>query len=170
MVWVSIVYGNESLYESGDMTMANQKKIEAVLERAKKVGAEYYRLTGKPLGVTAEVGEYLAAKHLGLKLAKVREAGYDAIGADGRLVQIKSRVTEDGKKKGRVSAIRLDHEWDTVVFVLMDRYFEPKAMYEADRKAVEEALLKPGSKARNERGQLSITTFIKNSDKVWPAD
>ena len=156
--------------EEAEKDMTNQKKIEAVLERAKKVGAEYYRLTGKPLGVTAEVGEYLAAKHLGLELAKVREAGYDAIGADGRLVQIKSLSTLDGKKKGSLGGIRLDHEWDTVVFVLMDKYFEPKAMYEADRKAVEEALLKPGSKARNERGQLRIRKFISIGQEVWTAD
>ncbi len=43
------------------------------------LAAEYYRLTSKPLGVTGEVAEYVAAELLGLALAPARTAGYDAV-------------------------------------------------------------------------------------------
>lgn len=39
-----------------------------------RLAAEYYRLTGKPLGVTGEVAEYVAAETLGLVLADARPA------------------------------------------------------------------------------------------------
>ncbi len=41
-------------------------EIGEILERAKQAAIDYYRLTGKPLGVTGEVGEYKAARLLGL--------------------------------------------------------------------------------------------------------
>ena len=49
--------------------------IEPILEKAKEAAVEYYRLTGKPLGITGEIGEYWAAKHLNLKLAPARQDG-----------------------------------------------------------------------------------------------
>ena len=65
--------------------------LRGVVDAAKAVGRRYRELTGKPLGVTAEVGEVQAAELLGLKLAEARQAGYDAVGEDGRRVQIKAR-------------------------------------------------------------------------------
>ena len=41
----------------------------------------------------------------------------------------------------------------------MDKNFEPFEMYEADRESIEEALRKPGSKARNERNALAVHEF-----------
>ena len=38
---------------------------------------------------------------------------------------------------------------------------------EADRIAVYEELKKPGSKARNERGQLPVQTFKRIAKKIW---
>jgi len=49
------------------------------LERAREVAIDYYNTTGKPLGITGEMGEYLVAKELGLKLAQAREPGFDAV-------------------------------------------------------------------------------------------
>ena len=40
--------------------------IREVLAHAKQAAVDYYRLTGKPLGITGEVGEYEAARLLGL--------------------------------------------------------------------------------------------------------
>ena len=48
-------------------TLGEMGEIGEILATAKKVGAEYYRLTGKPLGITGEVGEYEAARLLGLR-------------------------------------------------------------------------------------------------------
>ena len=39
-----------------------------VLAAVNPLAAEYYQLTGKPLGVTGEVAEYIAAEALGLEL------------------------------------------------------------------------------------------------------
>ena len=142
--------------------------IGSVLKAAKRAAVAYYRLTGKPLGITGEMGEYFAAKHLGLKLADARTPGFDAYEKDGRLIQIKSRSFPRKKLSGqRIGTIRLDRKWNSVVLVLMDEFFEPLAIYEADRKSIEEALVKPGSKARNERGTLSVTKFISIAAEVW---
>ncbi len=153
--------------------MTKLNMIGSVLKAAKRAAVAYYRLTGKPLGITGEMGEYFAAKHLGLKLAEARTPGFDAYGKDGRLVQIKSRSIPRSKGKGkglsgqRTGSIQLNREWNSVVLVLMDEFFEPFAIYEADRKSIEKALVKPGSKARNERGALSVTKFISIAAEVW---
>lgn len=149
--------------------MTKLNMIGSVLKAAKRAAVSYYRLTGKPLGITGEIGEYFAAKHLGLKLADARTRGFDAYGKDGRLIQIKSRSIPRSKRLSgqRIGTIRLDREWNSVVLVLMDEFFEPFAIYEADRKPIEEALVKPGSRARNERGALSVTKFISIAAEVW---
>jgi len=150
--------------------MPKLKEIAPILEVAQQAAIDYFRLTGKPLGITGEIGEYLAAKHLGLELADARMPGYDAIAPDGSLIQVKSRAIPEAKKLGgqRLGSIRLDQEWDTVVLVLMNEVFEPRAMYEANRDAITEALTAPGSKARNERGALAVSKFISIGRKVWP--
>nr|WP_240349040.1 hypothetical protein [Pectobacterium versatile] len=133
------------------------------------MAAKYKKLTGKPLGITGEVAEFYASKLLGLKLMEARSAGYDAIGSDGRKIQIKGRSLADSSKPGqRVGAIRLEHEWDSVILVLMDDVFTVKEMWEAYRPEVTYALLAPGSKSRNERGSLSISKFKQIGRKVWP--
>jgi len=150
--------------------MSQTEKISEVLERAKAAATDYYRLTGKPLGITGEIGEYLAAKHLGVELAGARTPGYDAVDEAGRKIQIKARsIPADKKLAGRrLGSIRLEHPWDTVLLVLMDEFFEPRAMYEAERPAIETAIKKPGSKSRNERAALAIAQFISIGKQVWP--
>ena len=150
------------------MTAPTLAEITPVLEMAKLAAIDYYRLTGKPLGITGEVGEYYAAKHLGLELAEARTSGYDAIGPNKKLIQIKSRaISESKKNKGQVGTIRLEHEWDTVILVLMNEVFELRAIYEAERKIIKKALKAPGSKARNERGSLAISKFISIGKQLW---
>ena len=142
-------------------------ETERILEQVKLLGARYYKLTGKPLGVTGEVGEYEVAKALNLTLSEARQAGYDAVGVDGRKVQIKARVVPEGKNTGgqRVGSIRLSHEWDTVALVILTPSFDVTGIYEADRAAIEAELKKPGRRARNERGALAINQFIRASKK-----
>lgn len=145
------------------------EQIAPILEKAREAAVAYYSLTGKPLGITGEIGEYIAARELGLELAEARMPGYDAYGAERRKIQIKTRsIPSDRKIAGqRLGSIRLDHEWDTVLLVLLDEFFEPVAMYEAGRPAVEAALTAPGSKSRNERGALSISKFRSIGTQVW---
>ncbi len=143
--------------------------IGSILERARATAVEYYQATGKPLGITGEYGEYIAAEMLGLELAEARTAGFDAIDSAGRRIQIKARSIPRGKKLvgQRLGSIRLDHEWDAVLLVVMDELFELRWIFEAERPAIEEALKAPGSKARNERGALSLTKFKSTGRQVW---
>ena len=75
----------------------NKDRVREILASVKPLAVEYYRLTGKPLGVTGEVAEYVAAEVLGLELAPARMAGHDATRTrpDGTVerIQIKGRCT-----------------------------------------------------------------------------
>ena len=69
-----------------------------------------------------------------------------------------------------MGSIRLDHEWDTVALILMNQDFEPLEIYEAERDDVEKALSRSGSRARNERGTLSVNQFKAIADLRWSAE
>ena len=56
------------------------------------------------------------------------------------------------------------------MLVLLDRQYEATAIFEAPRKKVIEVLERPGSKARNERGAMSVSQFKAISKKVWDRD
>lgn len=146
-------------------------EIGEILQRAKQAAIDYYRLTGKPLGVTGEVGEYEAARLLGLTLADARAPGYDATDQSGRRYQIKARAFSDAgrRKSQRLGAIKLDHAWEAVLLVLMDENLGTLEIWEAERSSVAEALSAPGSKARNERGALAVSGFKRIAKRVWPA-
>ena len=150
--------------------MNDIQKIGSVLERARQAAIDYYRITGKPLGITGEYGEYIAAERLELELAPARTAGYDATDKAGRRIQIKARSIPSDKNLGgqRLGSIRLDQKWDIVLLVVMNERFEVRWIYEAEREAIEAALKAPGSKARNERGALSLTKFMSIGRQVWP--
>ena len=143
--------------------------LTGTLQAARDVAKRYRELTDKPLGVTGEVGELVAAEILGLKLTPARQAGYDAVAPDGRRIQIKTRCLLDHRKPGqRIGSINIRHEWDTVVLLLLDHAYEPLEAFEAPRDRIVEALLRPGSKARNERGALSVSKFKSIGQRVWP--
>jgi len=143
-------------------------EVTELLERVKAVAREYRELTGRPLGCTGEVAELEAASILGLSLAEVRQAGYDATGPDGRRIQIKGRCVLPSSKPGqRVGSINCKHDWDTVMLVLLDEDLNATAIHEADRAAVVAALEVPGSKARNERGALAVSQFKSIGRLVW---
>ena len=154
--------------------MSNQtiplENIGDILMRAREVAIDYYRLTGKPLGITGEVGEYEAARLLDLSLADAREPGYDATSPSGVRYQIKSRsLSEAGRRKNqRLGSIKLDHDWQAVLLVLMDENLRTQEIWQASRAKVTEALSLPGSKARNDRGALSVSKFKQIGCQVWP--
>ena len=147
-------------------------RIKAILEEVKPLAAEYYLLTSKPLGVTGEVAEYLAAQLLGLDLAPARTLGYDAIRHDESgpvRVQIKGRAFGDGASHSqRLGKIKADAPCDTVMLVLLDNAsLDVREIWEAPFQAVAERLAVPGSKAR-ERGTLSVAEFLRVAKQVWP--
>lgn len=146
-------------------------EILDVLRDAKVLARRFYRLTGKPLGITGEVAEFEAATKLGLNLHCARQTGYDATTLrNGHIVQIQIKgrcVTDPAKLNGRLGSIDLGKHFDAVLLVLLDSDFNAFAMYEATRAAVVAALERPGSKARNERGSLGIRQFVAISTLCW---
>jgi len=148
-------------------------RVREILAAVKPLAAEYYRLTGKPLGVTGEVAEYVAAELLGLELAPPRTAGYDALRhtPEGPVrIQIKGRAYgEDAKPGQRLGTIKQGAACDTVLLVLLDnRTLEPREMWEAPYSAVAARLALPGSKARA-RGALGVSEFKRLATRIWPS-
>jgi hypothetical protein len=143
-------------------------RVREILAQVKPLAAEYYRLTGKPLGVTGEVAEFVAAELLGLKLVPARTVGYDALRGKER-IQIKGRAYgKDAKPGQRTSRIKVDAPCDSVLLVLLDNAtLEPREIWEAPFAKVVECLKKPGSKAR-ERGALGVSAFKACAKCVWP--
>lgn len=153
--------------------MASGNEVNQLLGNVKLLAREYYDLTGRPLGVTAEIAEYEAVGLLALELAPVRQPGYDAIRTtNGRrtLLQIKGRRIPAGAKRAqRVGRIDLQREWDAVLLVLLDERFETTAIYEAERAALTEAIRAPGSRVRN-RGQVGVSLFKSLGHLAWSRD
>jgi hypothetical protein len=147
----------------------NKAKLARLMQRAKRLACQYHRLTGRPLGVTAEVAECEAAEKLGLILSTVRKPFFDA--RKGRVrFQIKGRsVSASNKYRGRVPSIKCDGKFEAVLLVLLDRKaFQTIEIWQAQRSRVAKRLAKPGSKARNERHSMGITQFKSIAKKVWP--
>jgi hypothetical protein len=154
--------------------VATTDQMINVLSEVKRLAVRYRELTGRPLGVTGEVAEYEACRLLGLEPAPVRSPGYDAIrhldDGTAELVQIKGRCILPGAGRSQqIGGIKLGDKWDAVLLVLLDERLEATAIFRADRALVEEALRAPGSRARNERGALSVAKFRQISEKLWPA-
>lgn len=149
------------------------QRVMTLLGEVKRLAQEYHDLTGRPLGVTGEVAEYEAVRLLRLETAPVRQPGYDAIRQDdGHAIklQVKGRcIRNKSKKSQRLGSIKLAHDWDAVLMVLMDESFETVAIYEADRQAIEKALNETESKARK-RGALAVSKFKAIGRKIWPID
>lgn len=147
------------------------ERVMAILADAKRLAQEYRLVTGKPLGITGEVAEFEAARILGVELTPARQAGYDAIEhVDGtiRRLQIKGRCRLDGSKRSqRLGSIRVNHDWDAVLMVILDQNFDAIEIYEADRAAVVAALTAPGSKARNEAGAMAVSKFKSIGRLRW---
>ncbi len=136
-------------------------RIKKILADVRPLAIEYYKLTGKPLGVTGEIAEYFAAELLGLTLAPAREAGYDALRGKER-IQIKGRACSG--KNGRLGRIKTGSLCETVLLVLLNvATLEPAGMWEAPYEEVLKRLARPGK--AHERGALGIPEFKKLGQK-----
>lgn len=156
--------------DNGETSEDHDARVREILAAVKPLAVEFYALTGKPLGVTGEMAEYIASEKLGLKLAPARTVGYDALRGDER-IQIKGRAYGAKAKPGqRMSRIKLDAPCDTVLLVLLDNStLECREMWEAPYLAVCERLRLPGSKSRD-RGALGVSEFKALVRKIWDAN
>lgn len=144
--------------------------IEDIIDRVKPLAAEYYRLTGKPLGAAGEIGEFEVARMLDLELAPARSPGYDATDKLHRRYQIKTRSLSEAALKKTQSTGRLNNkEWDAALLAIMNLELEILEIWEADRSDVDRVLSQPGSKGRNDRRQLSLSKFKEIGRRRYPA-
>jgi len=145
--------------------------LSELLRDAKRIAKRYKELTGRPLGVTGEVGEYEAARLLGLEFAAVRTAGYDLIrvlpGGQKQRLQVKARVLDSERSSGRVGSIDIEKEFDLVLLVMLNNDLDAFAIYEAPRDKVVAAIERPGSKSRNERHALGVQQFLALAQRIW---
>jgi hypothetical protein len=149
--------------------LADQKAIAEVIAQAKQIAKRYKDLTGRPLGITGEIAEYEAVRLLGLKLANVRQAGYDAEDAKNQKFQIKGRLLPAGASRGqKLGAVQLKHTWDFMLLVILNDDFEPISIHESAQSDIVKALQKGSSNVRK-RGQLSVNEFKGVSQQVWPS-
>jgi len=153
---------------------ADAKRVKEILAKVKPLAAEYYKLTGKPLGVTGEVAEYVAAETLGLELAPPRTLGYDALRRTRmgkERIQIKGRAYGvDAKPGQRLGRIKRGSPCDYVLLVILDnRTLDLREIWEASMAAVDARLAVPGSNARK-HGALGVSEFRKHcaGRRIWP--
>jgi hypothetical protein len=146
---------------TGSANERTAKRVEEILAAVKALAVEYYQLSGKPLGVTGEVAEYVAAQILRLKLAPPRTAGYDATRrGSGKVerIQIESRVLKSGRAQ-KLGKFNIDSPCDTAMMVLLDATtMDAREIWEAPFDAILERLNVPGSNARK-RGVLTVGDF-----------
>ena len=135
--------------------------VEDIIAQVKPLAAKYYRLTGKPLGVTGEVGEYEVARLLSLQLETARTPGYDATDQQGKKYQIKTRSLNAaaGEQRPKEPAQAATDLTDAALLALMDENLKMIEIWEAERADVDHALNRPGSISRNERRMLSLSKF-----------
>lgn len=144
--------------------------VDKLIAEARKLAAEYRRVTGESLGgVSNEIAKHDAVKMLHLELTKA--GGYDAVGTGkraGKRIQIKGRVIFEENKPGyRIGQIKLEQEWDSIVLVIMDKDFNSIEIHEAQREQILEALSHPSSSQRSKRGALSVAKFKIIGNLVW---
>lgn len=147
------------------------KNVGSIIDDIKKLAKEYYNFTDRPLGITGEIAEYETIRLLNLEIVPARQPGFDAYRPKVKKkekIQIKGRVLQDNSEHGqRLGSINLKKEWDYILLTILNNDFNPIAIFEANRKTVEKELSKPGSKARNERGQLSVRKFKSIAKQIW---
>ena len=156
------------------MTCSNELKVEQLLKCAKKIACEYYKLTQRPLGVTGEVAEYEASQKLELKLEVARTALFDASNeVGGRIVryQIKGRAVDaHDRRRGRVSSIKCDGDFEEVLLVLLDKTtLDALEIWQASRESVKQRLDNLNGQAARIRRSMNISQFISipGVKKVW---
>ncbi len=142
--------------------------VDKLIGQARTLAADYRQATGKTLpGISSEVAEHDATVLLNLELCADRSQGFDALGQDGRRIQIKGRtIFDESKTSQRIGQIKVNQHWDCVMLVLLDERYEPFEIYEADREDLLEYIDRP-SQAQKKRGALSVARFKIIGRRVW---
>lgn len=181
--WESVVVLPESARGSGGFgstdapaappaaPVSPEDGMERMMEAVRAVGAAYRQRTGRPLGVSGELGEYLAVRHLGLTLLEERLPGVDATrsAAGGQLdhMLIRTRALSMAVLEGRrIGALPESETATHLVLVLLD---EESLRLEAIWQAPYEAVFQQQMTRGNSRG-VHLTRFLAlpGAERLWP--
>lgn len=158
-----------------ELTAEQRGRVAEIVAEIRPLASEFYRLTGKPLGVTGEVGEQLAADLLGLTLADARTAGFDATrpspeeGEAAERLQIKTRAYPEGCDAGqRMGRLTPSTPCDFVMLVLLSpETLDVRAIWEAPFSSLAARLTDPASSLRR-HGSFKVVEFMKLGAQIWP--
>ncbi|MFV2056744.1 MAG: hypothetical protein ACC707_09770 [Thiohalomonadales bacterium] len=152
------------------MSAENVYDVDKLMAEARKLAANYRKMTGKALGISSEIALHDVIRLMNLVAVPVQQGGFDAIGKgaiEGKRIQIKGRtVSPDSKQNQRIGQIKMDQEWDSVMLVVMNEDYEALEIYEAERESIMEAVGKSNAKRKN-RGALTVTRFKHIAKAVW---
>ncbi len=143
-------------------------EVERLMAQTRRLAAEYYQTTQQTLPVSSELARFDAMRLL--KLSKPEQAykGVDALDGQHK-IQIKGRVIFNTDRKNyRLGQINREGDWNRLLLVLFNNFYEPMAIYACDRAVIEKALDDPDKKSKsNQRGAMSVAKFKAISMLVW---
>jgi hypothetical protein len=148
-------------------TLEINDELLGLIRGAARAAVTYQAATGgeRRLGITGEVGEVLACHVLGLRLAvDPRCKGFDAVDANGKLVQIKTRRRETPglpKDVGRIGTFS-DHKFDYALLVILNYEYELHEIWRADYRTLAPVI------AKERKRNPHLATFKKLGRKVFP--
>lgn len=145
-----------------------EHEVGHLLFELRRNALRYEKLRGRPLGVTSKIGELVAAQTLDLHLAPV-DCDHDVVDANGARICVRSRLIDDLEETGPlcVNGLKFDADWDDVMLVLLDRRYDPVAIYRA-RRADLVSTEQKRQRSRKTRPAFSLNTFRSRSTQVWP--
>jgi hypothetical protein len=144
--------------------------VDKLMAEARRLAAEYRRVTGKTLPLSGEIAINDAVRLLGLEASTASDTGYDALRGAGDACErflIKARVVFDEQKGAhRLGELKLDKPWDTLLLVLMDASYETIEIYAVARQQVAAALA-TGNPNANKKATLSVPRIKIIGAQVW---
>lgn len=168
-------YGDEAVHQDSTGGRVSVYAVDKLMAQTRKLAADYRKMTGQPLPVTAEIANFDAARLLELEVIQPPPGGYDAVGLkpprEGLRFQIKGRAIFDEKKGGqRIGQLKMEQAWDAVLLVLLNEDYEPFEIYEASREEIVEAMSENSESNRSKRGAMSVARFRNIARLVWCAE
>ncbi len=142
--------------------------VDKLMAEARRLAAEYRRVTGKTLPLSGEIAVNDAIRLLDLEAIGAADAGYDAFrgaGASRERFLIKARVVFDAQKGAhRLGELKFDKPWDTLLLVLMDAFYETTEIYAVSRAEAAAALTEGTS---SKKASLSVPRIKIIGARVW---
>lgn len=142
--------------------------VDKLIAEARRLAAEYRRVTGKTLPLSGEIAVNDAIRLLGLEAIGAADTGYDAFrgtGATRERFLIKARVVFDAQKGAhRLGELKFEKPWDTLLLVLMDAFYETAEIYAVSRTEAAAALAETTS---SKKASLSVPRIKIIGARVW---